>query len=195
MRKTIQLTGRTIGRLSVLQEVLPLRKFKRTYLCRCKCGNYVEIITDTLLNGGQNKSCGCLRDELSGNRFRTHGGGKLHPAEYKTWKSIKWRCYNKNASSYDRYGERGITVCDEWVDDFSQFYSDMGDRPSDNHSIERIDNDGPYSADNCKWATMHEQTRNTRNNTWCLYQGERMCITDLTRNHGVTYRDALKYIV
>jgi len=87
-----------------------------------------------------------------------------HPAEYRTWGNMKQRCYNENIPAYRNYGGRGITVCDEWLHDFKQFFKDMGEKPSSKHSIDRVDNDKGYSPDNCRWATSTTQSRNTRVN-------------------------------
>ncbi len=83
-------------------------------------------------------------------------------SEYRIWASIKQRCFNPNNPSYHHYGGRGITMCDEWQDSFVAFSKDMGKRPSLRHSIDRKDNDGDYSADNCRWATQDQQTINSR---------------------------------
>lgn len=108
-------------------------------------------------------------------RFRRHGDpiviGKItdnrskHPL-YQTYKNIKHRCYDKSSVSYKYYGEVGIKMCDEWLGDegFYTFLADMGDKPSSNHSIDRIDVNGNYEKSNCRWATRHEQNGNTRNN-------------------------------
>lgn len=91
--------------------------------------------------------------------------GMSNTTEYKTWKRIKNRCYNKNDVRYHDWGGRGITVCDEWINDFPKFFIDMGLKLSPTHSIDRIDNDKGYSKDNCRWATCSEQSRNRRNST------------------------------
>lgn len=106
-------------------------------------------------------------------------------AEYQTWERMKNRCHNANATHYPYYGGRGIVVCDRWRDDFSAFLADMGRRPSASHSIDRIDNDGPYSPENCRWATRSEQMRNNRNTRWVEFNGERRTVSEWSAITGL----------
>jgi hypothetical protein len=98
--------------------------------------------------------------------------------EHMIWQSMKDRCSNPNNKRYDLYGERGITVCDEWKNSFEQFYKDMGPKPTSKHSIDRVDVDGNYCKENCRWATDAEQSRNTRSNINITYNGKTQCLQD-----------------
>jgi hypothetical protein len=149
------LTGSTFGRLQVIDRAADRGNRKVYWLCRCECGQSTETMGDSLKKG-LTKSCGCLRKEGRS----THGGADL--AEYDVWCKMKARCLNPHDEAYKNYGERGITVCDRWKDDFSAFLSDMGRRPESHLTIERVDNDKGYSPDNCIWATRAVQNRNQR---------------------------------
>jgi hypothetical protein len=115
---------------------------------------------------------------------KTHG--MSNTVEFSTWTDIKSRCYNKNLKHYSRYGGRGIKVCQRWLDSFENFYKDMGKRPSDNHSIERIDNDGDYSPNNCKWATLIEQANNKRTSHYITIKGKTKTIAEWSKITGLS---------
>ncbi|MCJ2019916.1 hypothetical protein MKK84_21180 [Methylobacterium sp. E-065] len=106
--------------------------------------------------------------------------GGISP-EYQVWAQLIGRCTNPKHSKYPSYGGRGITVCDQWRSSFAAFLADMGLRPSPQHSIEREDNDGPYSRANCRWATKDEQNRNKRSNRYFEINGQRLCLADVAR--------------
>jgi hypothetical protein len=178
---TKDLTGLTFGRLRVIQFV-GLPKHKATWLCMCECGIEKPVSSNCLLKG--QISCGCLQREWAADRHRTHG--RTGTPEFATWMDMKDRCRRKTHSSYLNYGARGIRVSERWSS-FENFYKDMGSKPSKAHSIERTNNDGDYTPENCRWALRSEQSRNKRNNIWVDVDGERMILKDAAIKFGINY--------
>jgi hypothetical protein len=111
--------------------------------------------------------------------------GMCRTPEYARWFSMKARCYNPKDSNFARYGGRGITVCDRWRNDFQAFFADMGPPPTPAHQIERIDNDGPYSPENCRWATRTEQASNRHTNQTITFRGETLTVQEWARRTGI----------
>lgn len=150
----IETIGQTFGFLTAIAETDKREQGSIVYLFRCKCGNQKEI-SGSYVRRGKIRSCGCLKGEpYSGKTVR---GTVL----YRAWCDMKQRCYNSKNWAYKYYGERGISVCDEWKDSFLTFAKDMGERP-EGMSLDRIDNNGNYCKENCKWSTKKEQVVNRR---------------------------------
>jgi hypothetical protein len=174
MPKTIDLAGQAFGRLTVI-ELHPERCADGTvrWICQCACGAFTVKRSRDLRNGNS-RSCGCLLRELTadpdgplGMTRRKHGHAALgqQSPEYRCWVDLKQRCTNPRNRRYADYGGRGIAVCERWLNSFTAFLADMGQRPGPEYSLDRVDNDGPYAPGNCRWATQSEQQRNRRDNS------------------------------
>ena len=155
----------------------------KLYWCKCDCGNE-KIVKTTDLVRGVVKSCGCLAKQALIERCVTHGKTK-HPL-YSKWHTMKSRCNNSNNASYERYGGRGIKVCDEWENSFQAFYEwAMANGYKEGLSIDRIDNDGNYEPANCRWVTQEEQCNNRRTSHKLTYEGETHTITEWSKITGI----------
>jgi len=199
MRKSpcnaLNLTGQTFGRIHVIDRA----EERRHWRCVCSCGT--ELVSDTTaLRSGNTKSCGCLAREALGRR-RKHGEserGRVTP-EFKAWLNIKQRCENPHERSFRNYGARGVYICGGWRESFAAFLAAVGRRPDDDHSIDRIDNDGAYTCGrcaqcaergapmNCKWSTLSEQNCNRRGNRKVTAHGETLTIAEWARKTGIPH--------
>lgn len=178
------LTGQTFGMLTVLGYAGSQRSKANTlqlWWCLCTCGKTIKTVGARMLVGNT-VSCGCKKKRL---RHGHAGKANLTP-EYRAWIAMRRRCYNTKTKDYPFYGGRGITVCDRWRDSFDNFLADVGSRPSDSHTLDRIDSDGPYEPSNCRWDTRLTQSRNRRNNVHITYQGETLCVGEWAKRVGLS---------
>ena len=161
-RPRLMLEGKRFGRLVVdsFSGIGPTGG--ATFLCFCDCGSVLRVVGSQFTKNPPQQSCGCISREIRSQRFLIHGHarkGKIS-REWWSWRSMMRRCYSPENASYHLYGGRGIRVCRRWHQ-FSNFLADMGRRPP-GKTLDRRSNDGHYTPDNCRWATIHQQNRNTR---------------------------------
>lgn len=189
MSKKIDMINKQFGKLKVLAEDGHLGGFL-AFKCLCECGS-TTTVRGSSLRSGNTTSCGCVHKTMVGNLNKKHG--LKHTAEYSVWQNMITRCTNSNTNFFYRYGGRGIAVSDEWRD-FEKFYADMGNRPN-GMTLERIDNNGSYSKENCRWATLKEQARNTRRTKLVEHNGKTQCLKDWANEVGIVYNTLRKRFI
>lgn len=179
-QKTKIVIGEKYNRLTPI-EVAGKDKYGCTiYRCVCECGREVVVMGSRMARN-KVKSCGCLK-----------GFGVSYTITYASWNNAKERCYSKNHFAYDSYGGRGIKMCERWRNSFENFLEDMGERPLLEYTLDRINVNGDYEPDNCRWATMAKQCNNRRNNHYIDYNGERLTVADFARKYNFS-ADRLYY--
>lgn len=178
------LVNQKFGRLTALYKLHNNHTKYAVWLCVCDCGNLKEVKSDALRTGNT-KSCGCLNIDI-------HSRHKLSRSRiYYIWCHIKARCTNKNNKDYQNYGARGITICDSWTTDFLTFHDwTINNGYQDNLTIDRINVDGNYEPENCRWATLKEQCRNKRNNRNITINGETHCLKEWCEILNLNYNTA-----
>ncbi len=203
MGKRIEVNpGDQYGRWTVLRELSAWRSPKsgkryRMVECRCECGTVRELTLESICRAtAPSQSCGCLQREAAakvGSGNKTHGDSKS--ITYTSWAEMKQRCLNSNNVAHDRYGGRGIAVCQQWMDSYDVFLADMGERPSKLHSLDRYpDISGNYEPGNCRWATAKQQARNRSSNVILTFRGETMCISAWAERIGIDRKTIEKRI-
>ena len=194
MSKCIDLTGQRFGRLTVVGRadnyITPKgAKFSR-WNCICDCGKKTIVVSSSL-RSGNTTSCGCYHDQCCRERRIKHGksGGKLN----WVWTAMKERCLNPNSKDYKYYGARGITVCDDWENSFESFMDwAYSNGYQEGLSIDRINVDGDYCPDNCRWADAKMQANNTTRNRKITYNGETHTVSEWSEITGIKYRTILQ---
>lgn len=170
-QKLIDMSGQRVGRLTVIKRADKPKGTKPHWVCLCDCGN-TTIVSRRHLKDHSTVSCGCYRIDF-GKERKTHGmkGTRL----YRIWTGMKDRCCNPNSKYWDKYGGRGINVCEEWKNSFESFYEwSINNGYTSKLTLDRADNDGDYDPNNCRWATYKEQENNRRNNVYLEYGGKKL---------------------
>lgn len=174
--KFIDIEGQKFNRLLVLGFKESLPNSFQIWFCLCDCGN-ITTAESYKMRSGHTKSCGCFRKERGVMLAKQHiKHGKEGSRIYRVWVGILQRCFNPKTIGWVRYGGRGISVCDKWLQ-FEGFYEDMGEPPNDRMQIDRINNDGDYEKSNCRWATFKQQYNNKSNNRLVTYNGKTQSVT------------------
>lgn len=185
MSKVIDLTGQKFNRLLVI-EPARTKSGKFAWKCKCDCGKFVIVKGFELKNGGT-KSCGCYKNDIARKRLTKHGLSRTKLRSILT--SIHSRCENPNHISYKNYGGRGISVCKEWIEDFSAFYEwAINNGYKENLQIDRINNDGNYEPNNCRFVTQKENLMNKRNTLVYAYDGKEKTLQEWAIESGIEYR-------
>lgn len=188
----LDLEGQIFGRWRVINRAENSRTGKSRWFCECSCGTK-RIVFGGHLVSGNSVSCGCYSREITAERNKTHG--KADSRLYSIWLGMRDRCYRKTNHKYSEYGARGIGVCADWRSSYVSFEEwAISNGYIDGLSIDRINNDGNYSPDNCRWTTAITQANNKRNNHIVDYGGEKITVSQLSKISGVSYNTLLSRI-
>lgn len=185
------LSGLVFGRLIVTKFVPGATGVRAKWECVCECGAVVRVVASKLKTG-HTRSCGCLLIDWIRSAKTTHGHALKtgRSLTYKSWSNMKTRCGNPKAVNFARYGGAGVTICRRWLDSFEAFLADMGERPSQRHSIERVDNAKGYEPGNCIWATISQQSVNKKISLTVIVNGTPVPLSEACHRYGVKYGTA-----
>lgn len=197
MGKFIDLTGQRFEKLKVIKKDGVDKYGNVKWFCECECGEKI-IVNGHSLRSKNTKSCGCSQRERTSDSSVKHGmfGTKL----YRAWAHAKERCYNPNTKNYKDYGGRGIKMCDEWKNDSNKFIKWALNNGFDSNSygddctLDRIDVNGDYCPENCRWVNKREQMNNTRTNHYLTYKGETKTLAQWSRELGIKYHIVLNRV-
>lgn len=180
MNKFQNLIGQRFGQLIVIERSEKRKNGMAFWTCCCDCGKTTQPIRTSDLKNGKTKSCGCLQNKPK--------HGMSYSRIYQTWADMKGRCRNQNNKNFKNYGGRGIKVCDEWNNSFEAFYEwAMANGYSDNLTIDRIDVNGNYCPENCRWVSFKIQENNTRRNRFLTYNGKTQTMKQWAEEMGISY--------
>ncbi|MDY6153313.1 MAG: hypothetical protein SPI06_07870 [Terrisporobacter sp.] len=185
MKKSLE--GKKFGRLTVIKQTNKRKNGNIVWQCECNCGsNVIVYATTSSLNSGDKKSCGCLGIEQVSNINKTHSlsGTRL----YKIYNHIKSRCYNSKDKNFKYYGEKGVLLCDKWLNNFEEFYNwSMDNGYEDNLTIDRINVNGNYEPSNCRWVDMKTQANNRTSSIKLNILGNDISLAECCRKYGLSY--------
>ncbi len=180
-------------RLLVVQQDGVHKNRDKYWLCKCDCGNIVRVLAQNL-KIGNTKSCGCLKKEKSIKTYKLLNfiHGETNTKLWKTWKGIVERTTSKNSANYKKYGAKGIGIYENWLI-YKNFADYIGNPPTENHSIDRIDNLKGYFPNNIRWATAKEQACNRKNNVYVYVDGQKMVLSDAAKKLGISKSTASRW--
>ena len=190
MAKKLEINqGDKFGKWTIVEEIaskIISNKPRRVFRCKCECGNISEVQLGCLRNG-HSTSCGCEQKRRAAEAQTIHGLANKHPL-YLTWKNMKKRCNYPSASEYKNYGERGICVCEEWFNSFQSFYDwTINNGWSRELTIDRINTNGNYCPENCRWSTVETQMNNMTKNHYIEYNGDAYTLSTLAKHLDIPY--------